>query len=258
MSGFIKGNKWRLHCSRDHGSKLTRESRCPSSLFIWHLPIIFSTSIRIIFNISFYGGRYRSEKFMGMCTWEYFNIYCIQRYLFFFSINKIYIRHLSRRPKLILGSTSTTFEDNSRRLIFQSSFNLLLVRVTCLARPSFGIVCSDRKSDHHDYLFTTKASAGAFTSFVTYSIQSWFGLSSMRRFQFRGIKTRRWDDGSLTLVLYRMYQMSCRYPTSLAINIYGSEKVRYFPRCPVYRWSASRYRKIWHRHGWDIYFGRRR
>lgn len=29
-----------------------------------------------------------------------------------------------------------------------------------------------------------------------------------------------------------MYQMSCRYPTSLAFNIYGSEKVRHFRDVP--------------------------
>lgn len=96
----------------------------------------------------------------------------MKRYLFqVLFINKKYIRHLSRRPKVTLRSGATTFKHNSRRLIFQSSF-IRLVRVTRLARPSFGVVCSDRKSDHHDYLFTTKMFAVAFTSFVTYSIQS--------------------------------------------------------------------------------------
>lgn len=148
-------------------------------------------------------------------------------------INIKYIRHLSRGAKVTLRSSATTFEDNSRRLIFQSSF-IRLVRMTRLARPSFGASFVPIESPIIMITFLQRERPlGAFTSFVTCNgIQSWFGPPSMRRFQFRGIKTRRWMRGWIPYIGF--YVGCIRRPADIP-RVWLSISIRFVESAPLSR-----------------------
>lgn len=95
---------------------------------------------------------------------------------------------------------------NGWKLIFQSSFHTY-THIHTHTHPSRSIsafVCSV-EGLIITITFLRRKCSSELSSFVTYNDgQSRFGPPSMRRFQFCGIKTRRWMrwDGSLTSVFY--------------------------------------------------------